>query len=82
MTIRPIDIDNYLAMSRSGAPVVVRGPDLVERQMRKHRMNAERWADHPDPVAFRAALTRSAGFLGRMEAGDVRSWTWGGAYTP
>jgi len=77
-----IDIDNYLAMSDRVLPLLYADLDLVERQMRKHRMNAERWVDHLDPVAFRAALDKKRrDLLGRMEAGDVRSWTWGGART-
>ncbi|MCB0814130.1 MAG: DUF4173 domain-containing protein [Flavobacteriales bacterium] len=75
-----IDIDNYLAMSDRVLPLLYEDLDLVERQMRKHRMNAERWVDHLDPVEFRAALDdRRRAFLDRLEAGDVRSWTWGGA---
>jgi len=72
-----IDTDNYLALSDKVLPLLHAHEDVVAHQMEKHGRNRELWTATQDPTVFREGLERrTASFMERWRAADLRSWTW------
>lgn len=72
-----IDTDNYLALSDKVLPLLHAHTADVAHQMEKHSRNSEVWTATQDPAVFRKDLERkTASFMERWQAADLRSWTW------
>ena len=74
-----IDVDYYLSLDESVAPMLLKNINIIEGQMEAHlkRPNKEVWLRYTNINAFKSQLEfRASNYLERLEETEWPSWNW------